>query len=294
MSLVDSFQAARGAGGDAAGGVIDGAELERALEAAVRVGAEPEAYVTPERFVSYVAERAAKTAEAATLASLQLRDLHVACGCVDGIPAALRELDRVLVDECDRAFRRLRPRGVTVDDVGQLVRERLLVVEPGTRAPRLADYGGRGPLRVWLRVVVARLLTNVATRGPREATHEAELFDELPATTEDPELDAVRARYRVEFEQAFHEAVRSLPVRDRLLLHQRFVGKKSQDELARTYDVHTNTVARWLGRARAALEARIREELAQRLSVGEGEFTSILQMVRSRLDITLGALEPSG
>src|SRR5262249_44356922 len=168
----------------------------------------------------------------------------------------------------------------------------LLVGEPG-KAPRITEYGGRGPLRIWVRVVVARLASNLATRGPKETAHDSPLFEELPAVTGDPQMDAMRAEYRVEVERAFKEAARKLPVRDRLLLHQTFVERRTQEELGRTYEVHVNTMARWLVRAREALEAGIRAELAERLRVGEDELTSVFRLVRSQLDITLGALQGS-
>ena len=66
------------------------------------------------------------------------------------------------------------------------------------------------------------------------------------------------------------------------------MAKRSQEDLAEAYAVHVNTIARWLARARTSLEDGVRAALRSRLKVGEGQFTSILRLVRSQLDVSLG------
>jgi hypothetical protein len=60
--------------------------------------------------------------------------------------------------------------------------------------------------------------------------------------------------------------------------------------LAAAYDVHTNTIARWLGRARQTLEAKVKQGLAGRLALNEEQLASVLRLIRSQLDVTLGRL----
>src|SRR5262249_20611221 len=144
--------------------------------------------------------------------------------------------------------------------------------------------------RVWLRVVLTRMVQNLSARGPKETPLDGALLADLPDGTGDPLLEGMRRTYRAEFRAAFAAAVGSLDVRDRVLLHQRFVSKRTQEELSADYQVHVNTVARWLSRVRKLVEDRTREELRSRLRLDEGEFTSILRLVGSQLDLSLGKI----
>ena len=145
---------------------------------------------------------------------------------------------------------------------------------------------------MWVRVAVTRLLHNLAARGPKEAPLPDALAGDLHDAAADPELAQIKQTYREEFTAAFRAAVDSLDVADRVLLHQSITQRRTQAALAEAYDVHINTIARWIRRARTALEAAVREQLASRLKVTDTQFRSLLALVRSRLDLSLGALEP--
>jgi RNA polymerase sigma-70 factor (ECF subfamily) len=181
------------------------------------------------------------------------------------------------------------PGGLEQADLEQMVRERLLVAPPGAAA-RITEYAGRGPLRLWLRVVVLRLMQNLAVRGPREALLDGAALAEHAGATGDPELERLRSLYRGEVRAAFAAAAAALEQRDRVLLHQRFAGRMSQEALAGAYEVHVNTVARWLERARRALAEGVRRELELRLGAGGADLESVLKLVDSQLDLTLGRL----
>jgi RNA polymerase sigma-70 factor, ECF subfamily len=240
-------------------------------------------------FVRWLAERLPKGVPLLEgLSRAQPEDLLLACACARGHREALAAFEGEYASEVERAVRRAGELPVGASDVAQMLRERLFVSpEPG-RAPRIADYSGQGPLRVWLRVALLRMVQNLATRAPRELAVEPEALADVAVPGGDPELEHMRRLYREEFRQAFREAFGALGAQDRLLLRQRFSGRATQEELAMAYDVHVNTMARWLTRAREALEQGVRESLKARLRIGDTQFASILRLVRSQLDVTFG------
>jgi RNA polymerase sigma-70 factor, ECF subfamily len=243
--------------------------------------------VEVEPFAQALAARAtAQEDPPAALARLFAGDLALAFACGRGSRAAVARFEREYGGEVDRALRRMNAGTLQASDVRQQVLEKLFV---GDR-PKILDYSGQGPLRVWLRVAALRLLTNLVTRAPRESALEEELLAAEPLAGADPELEHMRGLYRAEFKQAFAAAVAALDVDDRVLLHQRFASRLSMEELAAAHEVHVNTVSRWLQRARTALEAGVRDDLRRRLRVSDGQLQSILRLVQSQLDVTLGRL----
>jgi RNA polymerase sigma-70 factor (ECF subfamily) len=212
-----------------------------------------------------------------------LPELLLAQACATRVPGALEAFEREYFGELTRAVAKSAPLDGQASDAAQLLRERLFVGTP----PRVADYAGTGPLRLWVRVAALRMVQNLATRGPREQAASLDSLAELPAPGADPELDHLRRTYGAQFRDAFKAASAALSPEDRLLLEQRFVSRMSQEALARSYDVHVNTMARWLARARDALEAGVRETLTARHGISEAELTSVLRLVRSQLDVSL-------
>jgi RNA polymerase sigma-70 factor (ECF subfamily) len=212
-------------------------------------------------------------------------DLYLACACVHGDEAAIRAFEAAYFSEVGRAMARRPSAGLQRADVEQTLRQKLFVAPA-----RLAQYTGRGPLRMWVRVTVTRLLHNLVERGPREAPLPDVLAEDIEAAEADPELQHMKETYREEFRAAFAEAVSRLDVGDRVLLHQTFALKLKQAALADAYDVHINTIARWLRRARGSLEREVRGALTERLEITQTQFDSVFDLVRSRLDLSLGPL----
>jgi RNA polymerase sigma-70 factor (ECF subfamily) len=297
MSLAGAFRAVR------AEERVDDAGLEAVLARAHAEAraARADGYGTAlpaERFAAHLARALGSAPDAASSAELEaalfaknLGDLLLAAGCASGDGAALQAFDREFGGEVERAYRRAGTWSAQLDDAKQLLWTKLFVAEPGS-APKITEYAGTGPLRVWLRVVLTRLLQNLGTRGPKETLLDGETLADAAGGTLDPELERLRAQYRDAFRLAFAAAAVSVPLRERVLLHQSFALRRTQDSLATEYQVHVNTIARWLSRARERLEQAVRAELSQRLHLGEGEFTSIVRLVGAHLDVTLGRLAP--
>jgi RNA polymerase sigma-70 factor (ECF subfamily) len=214
-------------------------------------------------------------------------DLYLACAAAEGVPAAIRELDRLVAPMVARASRRLHL-AIGEDDACQLVRERLLLPDLAAgRPPRIATYSGRGRLDQWLRVVVVRTLLNRAVSDRnRERSFEDGLLERLLGTGGDVELAYMKRLYRDEFRAAFTDALTSLDAREKNVLRLAFLESVTIDALGAIYGVHRATAARWIARAEHALFERVRIRFRERLGVDADEAASILRLVMSRLDIT--------
>src|SRR6476646_7397720 len=98
---------------------------------------------------------------------MKVEDLYLACACGTGDSRAIRAFDAAYSHVVETAYRRFRYLARGAEDVKQLIHEKLFVAEAG-KAPKIADYAGRGDLKTWLRVSVVRLLINISGRESRE------------------------------------------------------------------------------------------------------------------------------
>lgn len=248
----------------------------------------PRLAVPPTAFRAYLAERLPPDRPLEDAApSLPLADLHLACACARSEPGALEAFDAAYRDEIDRAFARVRPAGLTVDDARQVVRQKLFV-GAGGRGPRIRDYAGRGALRAWVRMTAIRTLIDLA-REHGDRAHDVPLDDVLAvegSVGDTPDRALLVGQCRSELRPAFEEAVAELTPRQRNLLRQHFLHALTIDQLAGLYGAHRSTCARWLDAARNQLVHGTRRHLAARLGVPPGELDEIMQLVASRLDIT--------
>lgn len=230
----------------------------------------------PSTFESYVATRA----------HAELEDLYLACACVERIPRALRYFDAELADCVDRGVRKVGGDRSSVDEVTQRLRERLLVSTP-ERPARILEYTGRGPLRAWLRVIATRELLDLRRREKFETPMGERTLDALPAAEHDPELAYLKATYRDAFRLAFREAFAALQPLERDLIRQHHIVGENIDQLAARHTVHRATAARWVARAREHLMRGTRERLSARLLIPDAELDSLLELVASRIELSL-------
>jgi RNA polymerase sigma-70 factor (ECF subfamily) len=249
--------------------------ISRAIEEAPRPWA---GFLAPPLIHRYVTER---VRAAATLDFVP--DLVLACGVVHAVPRALEIFERDHADILRTTLaRRLRDSSGDVDDALQTLRERLLVAHPG-RPPAIAKYAGRGPLRLWLRIVADRH----ALRLLRDAGHLAESVDGSAEAAMlaggDPELAYLRATYRDPFRRALSGAIRALSGQERTLLRLRLHSSLNPEQIAELYHVHRTTVIRWLVHAREHLHEATRRRLMDELSLGRGELSSLIRLIGSEL-----------
>src|ERR1043165_5840555 len=113
-----------------------------------------------------------------------------------------------------------------------MTREKLLLGDAG-RAPRIAEYTGRGALRGWTRVVLSRTALNMLRDQKRDVPLEEALLAEPATGGCDPELLSLRDRFGGALDRALESAMRQLTADERVLLRQRFVDGLSAEQLAR-------------------------------------------------------------
>jgi RNA polymerase sigma-70 factor (ECF subfamily) len=243
--------------------------------------------------LAFVAHLAARIAEGDApdllLSTVHVEDLYLAFACARGDAAALARFDQDCMPSVDRVLARLGLAVDEIDDLKQALRQRLFV-SPQDR-PLIARYGGRGPLRQWLRVVAAQMAGRARARsGPED--READVVDLVDAG-DDPEASYLKARYEDAFRRAMHAALATMPDRDRsLLLHLR--DGLGADEIASIYRVHRSTITRQLAKLRRALLHRARRALMRQESIGIAECDSILRLVKSRIGASVLSVSGSG
>lgn len=249
----------------------------------------PGVAVPQARFVAHLAQLLGDDAEQA--GELHLQDLYLAMACAAGDAAALKAFEAAVMGQTLGAIRSLDSQAAFVDEVQQRVRTRLLVGEDG-KPPRIAEYRGRGPLAAWVTVTAVRTGLTLMREGKRANRFGDERWAEaivLPQTG-DPELDHLKARYRVELGEALAAACATLQDRERAVLRMYFIDGLNIDKIGRVYGVHRSTVARWIARTRDLLSEATRSHLVEDLALPREELSSLDRLVRSQLDISLDGL----
>ena len=106
----------------------------------------------------------------------------------------------------------------------------------------------------------------------------------------DPMLARLKETYLAGLTTAWRTTLRELDARDRTLLKLHLVDRLSVDKLGLLYGVHATTTARWLRQLRQRLSDRVCTHLQAVLAVDATDIASIVALIDSQLDVTLGAL----
>jgi RNA polymerase sigma-70 factor (ECF subfamily) len=255
----------------------------------------------PAALVRAIAAQLARTMPAGTVdlegyvTSLHARDLALASLAAAGHDAAAERIYTEHEPTAQRAMRAARvPLAIAEDALARLW-ERVLVGGVDGGPPSIGTYSGRGPLGAWLHVAVVREAhheSRAASRRAGDADVDADAEAEARlGSLAGSELEYMKGRYAAAFSAALREALACLEPRLRSVLRSTYVDGVSADKLAKLYGVHRVTVARWLGDARLAVAEDTRRRMAVALAVPAEESESILRLVRSRLDLSLGALD---
>lgn len=206
-------------------------------------------------------------------------DLALAKSAAAGDANAVRTLTAQLEGPLRRAIMRAGYAAAIAEDATQETLIHLLV-DGG-----LASYQGRAPLAMWAKTIGLRLAARM---------HAAMQKVEQAATSDEFAPDAVMRSLRHELSEAvvraFRAAAAKLSMFDRELLRAAFIDGEQIDALARRHDVHRATAARWVGRARGALDAALRDELGTDLALGESEVSSVLRNVATSLVLPIEPL----
>jgi RNA polymerase sigma-70 factor, ECF subfamily len=206
---------------------------------------------------------------------------YLILACLARRAGAIETLEGEYIAELVGRVRRICLQQDVVDDVLQMVREKLLLPpEPG-----LASYENRGYLRAWLTIVAVRTALDVTRRGQLRRMPLEHLDDKLLELSASPEAEYLGQEVQAAFRKALREAVQRLPERQRFALKMQLVAGWSIDQIGRALSTHRATAARWLLSARERLERDVREQLVARLGANETEVRCLMGQMRSQLDV---------
>lgn len=258
------------------------AGLDAALEQAV-ASALPWCRVPERHLASLAARLGTALPELTAITSLDHAAIALADACVAGDAAAIAGFHRAHARDIEHAIGRVRTPARLVDDVRQIVLAKLL--PPGGK---LARYSGRGSLQNWVRAVSVRETISVLRSADDAGLDAPDVVD--VAASWDLELSYVRGTQREQLRAALRAAFEALDAEDRAVLRYRFVDGLTLDQLAVVLGVHRATAARWLARIREELLRGTRRKLCDALGIDRSEFDSLVALVRSNLEITIGGL----
>lgn len=262
-------------------------DVERVTELVVAAveGRWPLGWIDGGAFGRYLAGRIDPALDAASaFGELWIADLYLACATLAGVRAALAAFDRIVATELPPALRTVEADADAIDEVLQLLREKLLV--PVAGAPRLEAYSGHGPLAGWLRVSALRIaLSRKRRRQPQHLAEDelAEILDLAP----NAEVKVLAQQVGADLRAALRAAMAAQPARIRAVLRMYYVDGHGVEAIGRVYNVHASSVSRWLAKARADILAQTRAELVTRLQTSQVD--SLLGHVAS-LELSLASL----
>jgi RNA polymerase sigma-70 factor, ECF subfamily len=264
-------------------------EVEDALRECVAraTAAWPGVVLDDAEFVHAIARRLQSDDLIREIVEMHTNDLYLACGCAIGDVRALSGFESSCGAVIGRAIAASGASPAERADLGQVIRQRLLVAPADGRVPRIATYSARGSLRAWVRVVATREVARVLPRARREIAVEDDRFASLVSGDDDPQVAYLKRHYREEFKCAFHAAVEALDGRLRLVLQQHALDGLGVDQLASLHRVHRATAARWVQAAHESVLAGTRRALSRRLRLSRAEFASVMRLIQSQLDVSL-------
>ena len=216
-------------------------------------------------------------------------ELLLACAIAQGDDEAARVFDDTYVEPLARTLGRMRLTPSELDEVKQLVREKLLVRGANGRA-RVEEYAGRGRLTGLVQVVATREALTLLRRAKREIVASDDDLAEPVVGARDPGTAMLVGRYKETFRAAFADAVGRLTPRERTLLRMHLLGGVTLEQLASIHGVNRATIVRWLRDAREQVLAHTTAHLRAALHVRADELESLMGLAQSRLDVSIERL----
>jgi len=205
--------------------------------------------------------------------------------CARGDAAALRVFEQTYGNTIRQAITRIGAEPAFVDEVTAGFLDRLLVGPP----PRIAGYSGRGELAAWLGVSASRAALDAKRAAKR--LRELELNDGLAAAASmSPESQVFCREHARDAIGALERAFHCLGAFQRALLRLYYVDGLTADQIGDQRGVHRVTVARWLQKARRAIDRLVHAELSKRCRLRDEEIASLISGTRSHLEERLREL----
>lgn len=214
-------------------------------------------------------------------ASLALHgaELYLAFACKQGHKGALKVLERDYLARVGPAISRVDRSSAFVDEVRQLVFEKL-IVPPHSR---IGQYAGSGPLEAWIRVIALRTALNLVQSARAREDVLADAMMEEVAIPSTIDRAACRATVIVALKAAFER----LSTRERNVFRLHYVDALNIDQIGALYGVHRATVARWLTHGRQEIFDNVKEDLQKELKLTPSEVRSLVMGLKSQLDISV-------
>ena len=264
---------------------MDGAssEAERSLVERARA-AHPDFAVDPEAFARHL--KACRTPDGS--AAVNAEDLYLAFACGQQCRKALAVVEEQYLAQVGQFIGHLRQQPSFVDEVRQRLRERLLfgTGPEGTRAPKILDYAGRGPLGAWLKVTAMRQALDLIDKEKPHRQSDAPEEDLLAATV-DPELMAIRQRHLPQFQEAFRCALASLNAQERNLLRLYLLDGLNIGRIGEIFGKSRATIGRMVVDCREKLLEETRRNLGALTGASEGDVLSLMRLLQSQLDVSI-------
>jgi RNA polymerase sigma-70 factor (ECF subfamily) len=269
--------------------------IEPTVEAMLARGRDgwPGIVVGAAEYVRFVCARA-PGGQLHRLSELHASDLYLTCACACGDEQAIASLDRDFLRGLVPALSRGGVKRENAEEAVQSLRERLFVATG--RPAKITEYSGRGALGGWLRVAATRLALNLRRDEAARTAVSAAAAPPSPLPLLDPEIAMIQRRYGEAFNLAFHDAFGSLTAEQRSVLRLHFVDGLNLERIAIALGLSRATIGRRMIGARERLLDEVLRRLGERLHATPTELASLLAVVRSKLDVSLGALvgkEPS-
>lgn len=245
----------------------------------------PKLAVDDEVFTRHLARAVGWIPDAATLASLVVEDLFLACACLTNVAGAANTLITLHGNVIRHTIERTAGNSNS-DEIAQGVISDLIVGSL-TSDPEIGNYAVRAPLARWLDVVARRAALRWL-RAERKTAGMAELAAAEPSLgATAPEIALFRKRYGLDFQRALHGALSKAPESDRAVLRLYLVSGVTVEKIGKMLGVSQSTASRWLARAREDLFSNLTAILKERLRISSGEIESLARLLASRLDLSI-------
>lgn len=223
-------------------------------------------------------------AEPRPLSERLVSSLWLALACARGDAKALRELESHTFPGARSVLGKMGLSSDETDEVLQILREKLLVAEPGEE-PGILAAAAHGDLPGIIRVAAARTALNLRRKDHRVDIDDERLLAEL-CPDADPELATLKEQHRAAFKAALEDALAALTAQDRNVLRMHLLHGLSIDAIGGSFRVHRATAARWLGSIRSKLDRETRRLLRERQGITDPEFDSLVRLVESRIQVS--------
>lgn len=244
----------------------------------------PAVRLPAEDFVAHLGEKLAEDANPARAFDEVLgADLYLACACAHAEPAAIEAFEKHFFSRVAMRLAGSVPER-KADDIVQTLRVRLLAGDTNPR-PRIAEYGGRAPLAVWLRVVAARFAIDVARA--RTLPDGSQPVETLRAQQPDPEIAYLKSHHREDLEAAFRDTLAGLSPKTANMLRLSYIDGVPTLSIAKLYRVSERTAQRWIADARDRVLQETQRRLGERLRLSASEVGSLIGLVQSQIDVSI-------